>query len=56
MQYMFGESFLVAPVVTKGAIEWSVYLPKGKLWVDVGSMLQVSRCSYLYSCFIAVIL
>jgi len=38
---MFGESFLVAPVVTKNAQEWSVYLPKGKTWIDVGSMFQV---------------
>ena len=38
---MFGESFLVAPVVTKDAREWSVYLPAGEAWLDVGSTFQV---------------
>ncbi len=33
-QYMFGRSFLVAPVVTDGAASRQVYLPKGQLWYD----------------------
>ena len=38
---MFGESLLVAPVVTKDAREWSVYLPAGETWLDVGSIFKV---------------
>ena len=34
-QFMFGPSLLVAPVVSEGAKEWPVYLPKnGVGWVD----------------------
>ena len=33
-QYMFGKSFLVAPVTKPGIIEWSVYLPKSTKWYD----------------------
>jgi len=32
--YLWGESFLVSPVVTKGATEQNVYLPKGSNWFD----------------------
>lgn len=32
-QYMLGESLMVAPVTTKGAEEWEVYLPRG-VWYD----------------------
>jgi alpha-glucosidase (family GH31 glycosyl hydrolase) len=44
-QYMFGESFLAAPVVRQGAVEWDVYLPThgsglGPAWLDVGSTMQ----------------
>ena len=42
LQYMFGESLLVAPVVTKDVREWSVYLPAGETWLDVGSTFQAS--------------
>lgn len=41
LQYMFGESLLAAPVITKDARVWSVYLPAGATWVDVGSTFQV---------------
>lgn len=33
-QYMFGESFLVAPIVTDLKINRDVYLPAGNCWVD----------------------
>ena len=33
-QYMFGKSFLVAPITKPGIIEWSVYLPKSTKWYD----------------------
>jgi alpha-glucosidase len=33
-QYMFGDSMMLAPVVTKGQTSRSVYLPKGETWVD----------------------
>src|SRR5690606_1479050 len=32
-QYMWGEDMLVAPVYTKGAVQRSIYLPKGT-WYD----------------------
>ena len=46
---MFGESFLAAPVVRQGAVEWDVYLPThgsglGPAWLDVGSTMQVCFC------------
>lgn len=42
-QYCFGPSLLVAPVVTEGARNQTVYLPilpEGQHWIDVGSNLQ----------------
>jgi alpha-D-xyloside xylohydrolase len=33
-QYMFGKSFLVAPVTEPGINEWEVYLPDGVSWYD----------------------
>ena len=33
-EYMFGNSFLVAPVTEKGAVQQAVYLPKGTSWID----------------------
>ncbi|GAB2979479.1 hypothetical protein GCM10027049_13460 [Mucilaginibacter puniceus] len=33
-QYMFGKSFLVAPVTEAGVSEWNVYLPKSSGWFD----------------------
>jgi alpha-D-xyloside xylohydrolase len=33
-QYMFGRSFLVAPVTEPGVSEWTVYLPKSIAWYD----------------------
>ena len=33
-QYMFGTSFLVAPVVEAGASQWVVYLPNSTNWYD----------------------
>ncbi len=32
--YLWGESFLVSPVVSKGVTEQKVYLPKGSNWID----------------------
>ncbi len=36
-QYMFGDRFLVAPVVEKGKSTQEVYLPAGEAWIDVAS-------------------
>lgn len=33
-QYMFGKSFLVAPVIEPGIADWAVYLPKDSKWFD----------------------
>jgi alpha-D-xyloside xylohydrolase len=33
-QYMFGKSFLVAPITEAGVTEWNVYLPKSVAWYD----------------------
>jgi alpha-D-xyloside xylohydrolase len=33
-EYLFGSSFLVAPVLTAGASSRSVYLPSGEKWID----------------------
>jgi alpha-D-xyloside xylohydrolase len=33
-QYMFGKSFLVAPVVQPGVTSWNVYLPKSSEWYE----------------------
>ena len=33
-QYMFGKSFLVAPITAAGVTEWDVYLPKAVAWYD----------------------
>jgi alpha-D-xyloside xylohydrolase len=33
-QYMFGKSFLVAPITEPGVTEWNVYLPKSTGWYD----------------------
>jgi alpha-D-xyloside xylohydrolase len=32
--YLFGADLLVAPVLTAGAREWTVYLPAGAVWTD----------------------
>jgi len=34
-QYMFGSDVLVAPVLTEGMTERSVYLPTGAVWTDI---------------------
>eukprot|EP00761_Pharyngomonas_kirbyi_P013110 gb/GECH01013137.1/.p1 GENE.gb/GECH01013137.1/~~gb/GECH01013137.1/.p1 ORF type:complete len:973 (+),score=244.72 gb/GECH01013137.1/:1-2919(+) len=39
-QYMFGDSFLVSPVIHKGARKKTLYLPSGEKWIDVSSPLQ----------------
>jgi len=33
-QYMFGQSFLVAPVTEPNVTEWNVYLPKSSTWYN----------------------
>jgi alpha-D-xyloside xylohydrolase len=33
-EYMFGKSFLVAPITEAGVTEWNVYLPKSTIWYD----------------------
>jgi alpha-D-xyloside xylohydrolase len=33
-EYMFGKSFLVAPITEAGVNEWNVYLPKSTTWYD----------------------
>jgi alpha-D-xyloside xylohydrolase len=33
-QYMFGKSFLAAPVTESGITDWDVYLPKDSKWFD----------------------
>ena len=33
-QYMFGKSFLIAPVIEPGVTDWDVYLPKSAIWYD----------------------
>ena len=33
-QYMFGKSFLVAPITEAGVTQWNVYLPKSTVWYD----------------------
>ncbi len=35
--YMFGPDLLVAPVMTKGATERSIYLPAGATWTDANT-------------------
>ena len=35
-QYMWGESFIIAPIFKKGQTERSIYLPKGR-WIDFWS-------------------
>ncbi len=40
-QYMFGEQFLVAPVVAQGATTKDVYVPKGQ-WYDLWNSAQFS--------------
>ena len=36
-QYMFGKSFLVAPVTSPNVTNWDVYLPKSNSWYDFWS-------------------
>jgi alpha-D-xyloside xylohydrolase len=33
-QYMFGKSFLVAPITEPNITQWNVYLPKSTVWYD----------------------
>jgi alpha-D-xyloside xylohydrolase len=33
-EYMFGKSFLVAPITEAGVNKWNVYLPKSTSWYD----------------------
>ncbi len=35
--YMFGPDLLVAPVMEEGAVERTVYLPKGAVWTDANT-------------------
>ncbi|XP_078687104.1 sulfoquinovosidase-like [Branchiostoma floridae x Branchiostoma belcheri] len=44
-QYMFGPSFLVAPVMEPGRTDWQVYLPEGETWIDVSSQLKYEEQS-----------
>lgn len=39
-EYMFGPAFLVAPVVEKGSVSRSVYLPAGAAWYDYWTKLR----------------
>lgn len=41
-EYMFGHSFLVAPIIQDAATSREVYLPKGALWTDfwTGQLLE----------------
>ncbi len=39
-QYLFGDRFLVAPVVDPGVRSWDVYLPAGETWYDVSSVAR----------------
>lgn len=36
-QYMFGHSFMVAPILTADVKKWDVYLPKGAIWYNFWS-------------------
>lgn len=36
-QYMFGKSFLVAPITSPSVSNWDVYLPKQNAWYDFWS-------------------
>jgi len=36
-QYMFGHSFLVAPILAADVKKWDVYLPKGTMWYNFWS-------------------
>ena len=52
---MFGESFLAAPVVDRGAKKWDVYLPVyssdlGSRWLDVWSNFKVMDNCSSYDC------
>lgn len=39
-EYMFGDSYLVAPVTEAGAVERTVYFPVGTQWTDVDTGLK----------------
>jgi alpha-D-xyloside xylohydrolase len=36
-EYMFGNSFLIAPVTEPNVTQWNVYLPKASTWYDLWS-------------------